>query len=78
MDKTVVRRTFAALEQPRGSAERNRLNADPVTSEYLPGTRWLVLWPALMSDGRPNPAQEFHSKEFRTKREAEAYAKGGA
>jgi hypothetical protein len=40
---SVHKRTFAAREAPKGSAERARLNEDPRTSEYMPSMRWCVI-----------------------------------
>lgn len=66
----IQRRTFEAATHPPDSAERARLNLDPLTSEYLTSHRYLVRRPALMSDGTPNPAQRFHTYTCRTKTEA--------
>lgn len=71
----VIRRTFEAEKHPKGSEERNRLNCNPITSEYLHGERYLVIWDAIMDDGTPNPSQEFHNRGFRTKHEAEEWLK---
>lgn len=71
---TVHRRTFDALSAPPGTPERARLNRDALSSEYLTGSPYLVRWPGLMSDGTPNPAQVFHSREFKTKTAAQDFA----
>jgi hypothetical protein len=63
MTPQVVRRTFAALAHPVGSAERARLNADARTSEYMPSYRYVVV-------------EGTHRTTFRTKTEADAYARG--
>jgi hypothetical protein len=68
----VLRRTFEAQKHPKGSADRARLNLDPLTSEYMPSHRYLLRTPALMSDGTPNPVQKFYDNTYRTKAEAEA------
>ena len=39
-DKEVRRRTFEALKYPKGSKERERLNLDSLTSEYMTGTKY--------------------------------------
>jgi len=70
---TLHRRTFEAKKFAKDSADRERLNLDPLTSEFNPSYKYLVREVALMSDGYPNPAQEFHNREFRTKLEAELY-----
>lgn len=36
----VVKRTFEALRHPKGSDERDRLNLDWLTSEYMPSYRY--------------------------------------
>lgn len=38
----VVRRTFDAKRFPKGSPERDRLNNDNLTSEYLPSYRYVL------------------------------------
>jgi hypothetical protein len=38
----VVRRTFEAKRFPKGSKERARLNADSLTSEYLPTYQYVL------------------------------------
>ena len=70
---TLHRRTFEAKKFPKGSADRDRLNLDALTSEYSPSYKYLVREVALMSDGSPNTAQGHHNREFRTKLEAELY-----
>lgn len=37
-----MRRTFEAAKYPVGSADRTRLNCDPLTSEYMPSYRYVV------------------------------------
>ncbi len=74
MKPIVLKRTFEAARHPKGSAERERLNRDVRTSEYMPSMRWIVRRPCLMSDGSPHPRQPWVNDEFRTKREAEAFA----
>ena len=46
-EQMIIRRTFGATQHPKGSAERKRLNQNPVTSERFPRlpyvlttTRW--------------------------------------
>lgn len=56
----VLRRTFEALKHPKGSPERNRLNADNLTSEYMPSYRYVV----RNDDGSHTPFT------YRTKAEA--------
>lgn len=56
----IYRRTFAAKGLAKGSPERARLNADPLTSEYLPSYRYTA------SDG-------ITSQSFPSKREAMAW-----
>lgn len=60
--KTVHRRTFEALKHPKGSPERERLNCDELTSEYMPSYRYVV-----MDDG-------IREASFRTKKEANIFA----
>lgn len=67
----VIRRTFEAARYPKGSPARDRLNASPVTSEYLRGSAYVLRRPALSSDGLFLP-QRFHFNTYRTKAEAEA------
>lgn len=67
------RRTFEAAQHGKESEERARLNRDALTSEYMPSHRYIVKEPALMSDGRQNPTQQFFNHTFRTKGEAEAF-----
>lgn len=72
---TLHRRTFEARKYPKESPERAALNLDVVTSEYLSSQKYVIRTPALMSDGTPNPAQQFHYTPFATKTEAEAALK---
>lgn len=72
MKAELLRRTFAAKLHPKGSPERDALNNDVVTSEYMPSYRYVVRVPAMMSDGTPNPVQPFHVWTFTTKSAAEA------
>ena len=71
----ILKRTFEAAKHPKNSQERVRLNCDPLTSEYSTGSPWLARFPALMSDGTPNPAQRWHNAGFKTKNDAAAYLK---
>ena len=64
----VVRRTFEALKFSKGSPERDRLNQDWITSEYLPSYRYGV----RNDDGSKTPFT------YRTKAEAEEKAEGKA
>jgi len=75
MKVEIHKRTFEAAKHPKGSEARQRLNGDVLTSEYSTGSPWLVRRQALMSDGSVNPAQKWHDSVFRTRREAENYAK---
>lgn len=43
MTYTVKRRTFEAAKHPKGSAERDRLNRSPLTSEYMPSYKYNVV-----------------------------------
>lgn len=70
MSVQVIRRTFEAKNHLPGSPEREALNKDPATSEYLPGQKYLVRRPYFMSNGEPNPSQKFHDETYSTKREA--------
>jgi hypothetical protein len=57
----VVRRSFEALNFPKGSPERERLNLKAETSEYMPSYRY------MLSGGT--------RQSFRTKGEGEAHLK---
>jgi len=59
----ITRRTFEAAKHPKGSKEREQLNCDPLTSEYMPSYRYAL-------QGWKGAAV----KTFRTKAEAEAEA----
>lgn len=74
MNVEVLRRTFDAKNHPESSPERERLNRDPLTSEYMPSLRYLVRWPFLMNDGTPHPTQKHLSRGFKGKAEAIIYA----
>lgn len=39
----IIRRTFAALQHPKGSPERKRLNLSPATSEYHPKQKFVFI-----------------------------------
>jgi hypothetical protein len=54
----IKRRTFEALNHPKGSPERNRLNESVLTSEYMPSYKYVLI-------------SGMHFSTFRTKREAE-------
>ena len=43
MKITVARRTFAAKQHRPGSMERARLNLSALTSEYMPGYKFVLL-----------------------------------
>ena len=58
----VVRRTLEATKFDRDSPERNKLNMNPVTSEYMPSQRYMI----VSDDGTPRPYSG------RTKKEVEA------
>jgi hypothetical protein len=62
----VIRRTFDALKFPKGSAERDRLNLDWRTSEYMPSHRYGI----VENDGAKTPFT------FRKKAEALLYIQG--
>src|SRR4051812_39871701 len=67
-----IRRTFAA-KRATSEEERQRLNLDAHTSEYMTGSPWLVRQPFTMDDGTPHPRQPFLNHTFRTKGAAEAW-----
>lgn len=58
-----LRRTFEAASHPKGSLERERLNRDALTSEFLPGSRYVVR-------EFVNTPQGFVTHTFRTKADA--------
>ena len=60
----VVKRTFEAANFAKGSPERQQLNADWLTSEYMPSYKYGV----REDDGRQTPFT------YRTKAEAEQKA----
>jgi hypothetical protein len=62
----VVRRTFEAAKFPKGSPERDALNGDWLTSEYMPSHKYGL----LEDDGTKTPFT------YRTKAEAIAKATG--
>ena len=66
----ILRRTFEAAKHPTGSEERQRLNRDAVTSEYMTSHRYAIRRPFLMSDGTPHPTQAYLLDTYRTKAEA--------
>jgi hypothetical protein len=53
---TIVRRTFEAEKYPKGSAERAKLNENPLTSEYAHSYKYAVV------DGSGESMEEFYSK----------------
>jgi hypothetical protein len=57
---TIERRSFEAKKHPKGSPEREKLNTDPRTSEYMPSYKYVA------SDG-------ITSRSFVSKREAEVW-----
>lgn len=71
---TIHRRTFEAARFPKGSTERETLNKDVLTSEYMPSYRYLLRRPFLMSDGTPHPTQKYLDVTFTTRAEADAAA----
>ena len=70
MKSEILRRTFKAKEYPKGSEEREKLNLDPVTSEYMTSYKYVVKTPCLMSDGTPKPGQHNNYRTCRSKQEA--------
>ena len=60
----IIRRTFKALDYPKGTKERIELNKDIKTSEYLPSYKYM----AIVEKG----AEVFESS-FVTKKEALAF-----
>lgn len=56
-----IKRTFEASQHPAGSVASTQLNLSPVTSQYLPALKWVI----VEDDGTPTRWL------FRTKREAE-------
>ncbi len=42
MTPEIVRRTFEAEKYPKGSLDRERLNLNAATSEYMPSHRYAV------------------------------------
>lgn len=67
----VVRRTFEAAKFPKGSADRERLNLDWLTSEYMPSYRY-----GVRNDDGTKVMVGLGAETFRTKREAEAAIPG--
>ena len=57
----ILRRTFTALQYPKGSEARTQLNASWITSEYMPSHRYGL----VNDDGSRLPYT------YRTKTEAE-------
>jgi len=57
----VVLRKFTALNYPKGSVERNRLNKSSLTSEFARHKRWLVTEnnKPLLSFETPNECYNF-------------------
>lgn len=70
MKSEILRRTFEAAKYPKGSQEREKLNEDSVTGEYMTSYKYILRKPFLMSDGTLHPNQKFISRSFRTKAEA--------
>lgn len=63
MPYTVARRTFEAGKFPPGSPERDRLNLDNLTSEYMTSYRYV-----LRLDGEPT----FYASRNKSESEARA------
>lgn len=61
LSNPVKRRTFEALKYPKGSSERLGLNTDPITSEYMPSYKYVI----VDNSGKSTPFS------YRTKSEAE-------
>lgn len=70
MKYEILKRTFKALNYPRGSIERKNLNTDVLTSEYYTTNKWLLRVPFIMSDDTPHPTQKYLDYDFKTKKEA--------
>lgn len=68
----ILKRTFEAAKYPKGSAERRELNRAALTSEYMTSYKYVVRWPAVMSDGTPT-GWPFDCHTTRTRAEAEEY-----
>jgi len=70
-----MRRTFAAAKFPLGSKDRAALNRDTLTSEYYTSHRYMTREPFLMDDGTPHSTQPHLCRTFKTKTEADEYAR---
>ena len=64
----ILKRTFEARSYIKGSEERNKLNKNAVTSEYMPSYKWQLL--SWADDGSP-----IASFSFKTRKEAEESVK---
>jgi len=62
------KRTFEALNYPKGSKEREALNFNSLTSEYITSYKYLLFWEALYLGNWVK-----HETSFRTKKEALGY-----
>lgn len=56
----LTKRTFEALQYPKGSIARQNLNQRAETSEYMTSYKWVA-------------QKGIHNRDFRTKTEAEAW-----
>jgi hypothetical protein len=62
MEYNITKRTFEALNYPKGSEERIRLNMNSVTSEYMTSYKYSV-------------SSDICDFSFKTKKEAESFIK---
>lgn len=68
--KELIKRTFEAKFYKVGSEERNRLNCDPKTSEYMTSYKYMVK--CHVPETKTHLAHTY-SKQFKTKAEAEIF-----
>lgn len=66
----ILRRTFEAKNYPKGSEERKHLNENPTTSEYMPSYKYIVEY---LPKGSIFELTRPFTRDFRTKKEAEAF-----
>ena len=62
----LVKRTFIAESYPKGSKERQELNDNAGTSEYMPSYKWLI-------DTHDENNKIISSRQFKTKKQAKQF-----
>lgn len=63
----IVKRTFKALEHPKGSAERNKLNKNIETSQYMKSYKYAVIGPNFTRAFKTESAATTYMKSIEKK-----------